>query len=122
MELQDINRDLLESPVTIEVKESIDILIEEIAKDGISVYFKKLKMEMPTLPLRDLTVKNLTYSIKVREQSERQDVSNFIKDSISIIKSPFIHSKVSKKILDNINLDLKSGSTTIVLKMSFCRF
>lgn len=100
--------------VKINIKQEIDNIIEEITKEGVEEYFRKLKDESFALPSRDLVVKDLNYSVKVSKKSKYQEVSNFVKDFISIIGSPFSRNSNTKEILENINLNLKSGTTTIV--------
>lgn len=100
--------------VKINIKQEIDNIIEEITKEGVEEYFRKLKDESFALPSRDLVVKDLNYSVKVSKKSKYQEVSNFVKDFISIIGSPFSRNSNTKEILKNINLNLKSGTTTIV--------
>lgn len=103
-----------DTSVKIQVNSKVDTIIEEITNEGIESYFKKLKNETPPQVSRDFIVKNLNYSVKVTKKSENQDVSNFVKDFFSIISTPFRKASITKEILKNINLDLKSGTTTIV--------
>lgn len=105
--------------ISITINDTVESSIKELVQNGTENYFLKLKEQIPAIPSRDLVIKDLNYSIKVSKKSESQEVTNFVKDFVSMVTLPFTRAYTTKDILKNINLDLHSGTTTIVFNNSF---
>lgn len=104
-----------EKEIKIEIKET-ELDKKGVISRGYEEYFNELSKNTPELPAMDIIVDNFTYKVPVFKNEKHNEPTTLIRTLKEMIKLLNYKKNLEDKIiLDNINLNIKSGSTTIIL-------
>lgn len=86
--------------------------IEKSSKE----YVDAMKVILPKLPPINVRLKNINYSVKVpKSESQRYKIPGMLDGCISVYSNLFCKSTKDKQILRNINLNLTSGTSYLLM-------